>query len=227
MKVIKWPAFKEHRLKLMIVCVCIIGAVVWFLPVRRVIFYGDFRWVDRGMLQSELAPVLDVGIVRLSLKQVRLALLNVDGVAEARVWRHWPGDLKIQLQARQPLMRWGDQGVVDASGVLFYVRPSLAEFSTLPELIVPIQSIDQGVKIFHLLQAELQAYPKFRLMLVRYVPWKGWQVELSHHVFLVLGDQHISARFRRWLSVSSQILKDKKHRLMVDLRYRNGFSIQP
>lgn len=223
----QWSFFKAYRFKLMILCLSIIAAVGWFLPVRHVMLYGDFRWVDRGMLQSELAPVLDVGVLRLSLDQVRFALMNVDGIAEARVWRHWPGDLSIHVRARQPVMRWGDQGVVDASGVLFYVHPSLKEFSALPELTVPIQSIDQGVKIFHLLQTELQAYPKFRLMVVRYVPWKGWQVELSHHVFLVLGDQDMGARFRRWLKVSSQVLKDKKHRFVVDLRYKNGFSIQP
>ena len=65
------------------------------------------------------------GFFGIRLNLMRDELLQVPWVIGAQVQRKWPNTVLLHVQERQPLALWGDNGVIDTTGKLFF--PPLPE----------------------------------------------------------------------------------------------------
>lgn len=85
---------------------------------------------------------IGMGLMKIDLRQVQLDIEKMPYVAEARVSRHLPNKLIIQVKERIPMARWTFPGTpthireafaIDRDGVL--IRPRSNEPLNLPEII--------------------------------------------------------------------------------------------
>ncbi|GEM_PF-5078132 len=204
----------------------IFTAVLLYPSIQRVSVKGDLARLDQALVERKLSSELNRPMILVSLSKIRTALKSIDGVSDAQVLRRWPGDVHIHVVFRQPVLRWNEPGFIDRSGALFYWPKAGADHQSLPQLKTSLDLIQPGLSYFNRLQHDLNPVLKRRIQSLAYIPWIGWQVDLGRNCLIILGEQDIMRRWKRFMNVAPQVISVGKRCHRVDLRYLNGFSVK-
>lgn len=106
-------------------------------------------------IQRALAESLEQPVSAVDLRRLRDQVLTLPWVAEARVERLWPSGLHVVVREREPLARWGSDGLLDRDGTIFVPRPS--EIPTeLPQLDGPRDQANEVLQRYHGLHESLR-----------------------------------------------------------------------
>ncbi len=88
-------------------------------PLNVVEVKGDFRYLDKGQLQTVIAPHAGGGFFTVDIAAVCAAAEQLPWVYKARVQRVWPDILRLQIEEQQPIARWGEKGFLNGAGESF------------------------------------------------------------------------------------------------------------
>lgn len=195
-------------------------------PIRQVQINGDLRHLDQRELETIVRSHLDAGFFLLDLQQLRDELESLPWVQEASVKRHWPDRLQILITEQVPVLRWGENALLNPFGEVF--RPvSVSLFNQLPMLDGPVGSERMMLDRFDTLLEQLA--PQGQGLRSLHLDGKhSWSLVIKGGLKVVLGRRDLSQRSERLVA-----LLDRRGDVgalgdgVLDLRYSNGFTIAP
>lgn len=198
-----------------------------FIPIDVVSLAEKIQYADPGHIKSAVEKEVKRGFFGVRLGYMRDNLLQVPWVTEAQVQRKWPNTVLLHVQERQPLALWGDNGVIDTTGKLFFPPgldknklPALPEFKGDQARLLDM--VDVYLKVLAKIKPVGLAVNKLVIM-----PDNGWQAMLDNGVTIILGQNELEERLTRFVLAYG----DQKSGLrdanihVVDLRYTNGLAI--
>ena len=194
-------------------------------PLNVVEVKGDFRYLDKGQLQTVIAPHAGGGFFTVDIAAVCAAAEQLPWVYKARVQRVWPDILRLQIEEQQPIARWGEQGFLNSFGESFIPGKTLVAVE-LPGLSGPAGQEARVLEQYrvasgllaplgiHINQLELDGRRALHLQLD-----SGVQLELGRV-------QQAWQRLQRFTRAYPAVFDGRMDGLQwVDLRYSNGFSV--
>lgn len=195
------------------------------LPIKHVRIVGDFTRLSPVDLKSRVTDKVYGGFFNLNVDALRLALLEEPWVNRVTVKRVWPDALKVTVIEQIPVVRWREQGLLNADGE--YFEP---DFNTLPQTL-PLLSGPNGTESillerFRAMQQQVNSigYDISTLVLN---DRRAWTFTLSNGPKIVLGKRDVERRFNRFLLLLPTALSGRIDQAdAIDMRYTNGFSIR-
>lgn len=161
------------------------------------------------------------------LEQVRDSLEKLPWVREARVERRWPDTLVVSIVEHEPLARWNDTALINASGEVFVA----AVDARLPRLSGPDDSSTEVFAAFRRHQAAL-APLGMTISELGLSERRAWRVRLDNGLQLALGREQTEARLARFVALYPRLFAAGPDApaaalpLAIDLRYPDGMAVR-
>lgn len=194
-------------------------------PVAKIQIEGATRHLDKQSIAHGLVAAIDAPLLDLDLARLRTQLISDPWVHDASISRQWPPALKVNLVEEVPVARWGDKGLLNHQGDIFW--PELKpEYRHLPMLSGPAHETVRIMEEFHDLN-RLFAGSGLRLAGLSLEARGAWTLELDNGVRVVVGREHLMARLRRFLTVYQLELAPRADQIeQIDIRYTNGIAVR-
>jgi cell division protein FtsQ len=201
--------------------------VFWALnqPIRTVEVTGRFQHTSPGEIEQLVArEVRSQGLLTVDLAAVSRALHTLPWVDAVSVERDWPHGLSVLVVEQVAAARWGYDGLVNASGVLF--ATGIDSFPTgLARLSGPEGSEAEVMQRYLAMQRRLTA-AGLAIRALRLDPRGAWQLDLSNGITVRLGRSQVDERFEKFMGAALGIVEHRAADISyVDMRYTNGFAI--
>jgi cell division protein FtsQ len=193
-------------------------------PLKVVEVKGDFRYLDKGQLQTAIAPYAEGGFFTVDVAAVCSAAEQLPWVYKARVQRVWPDILRLQIEEQQPIARWGEQGFLNSSGESFVPGETLVAVQ-LPGLSGPPGQEARVLQQYRV-ASDLLAPLGLRIDQLELDGRRALHLQLDSGVQLELGRVKSWQRLQRFARAYPTVFDGRMDGLQrVDLRYSNGFSV--
>ena len=193
-------------------------------PLDVVEVKGEFRYLDKAILQAAVAPHAAGGFFTVDVDSVRAAAEALPGVARAKVRRVWPATLRVHIAEQQPVAGWNGDGYLNAAGEAFFPRAGQT-LSGLPQLAGPAGQAARVLTRYRKASKLLQPLD----MAVTHIAMdrrRAWSLRLDNGVMLKLGRARPWHRLQRFVQAYPGTFADRLADLKsVDMRYSNGFSV--
>ena len=193
-------------------------------PVAEVRVDGATRHLDKVALAQTLAAGLDRPLLQLDLQRLRDQLVQEPWVYSASIRRQWPPALAVHLEEEVPVARWGDKGLLNHQGDIFW--PELKpEYAALPKLIGPAHETVRIMQQFHDLN-RMFSTAGLRLTGLVLESRGAWTLELDNGIRVVAGREQLVPRLKRFIRIyRERLVKQAAQIEQVDIRYTNGVAV--
>ncbi len=198
-------------------------------PVSRISFVGEFRHVEKSVLQEKVAPYIGTNFFALDLEKLESGLRDINWVSYVSVSRRWPDTLMVNVKEQRLVASWNDNAWVTSDAMIVEL-PEL-KMPGLPQWYGP-----EGTQI--LVQLRYQQFSSLlsdagmQLRKLEYSQRGAWQISATNflreeRVNIRLGRRGMQGRLYRFTRAYAQTLNKLEQRLLsVDLRYPNGFAVK-
>ncbi|CAH9019314.1 cell division protein FtsQ/DivIB [Candidatus Nitrosacidococcus sp. I8] len=207
----------------------IILGTKWFLdpkrlPLQEVNIEGEFKHLNKQDINDAIASDVAKGFFGIDLKSVQAATKKLPWIAQIKVRRVWPDQLKIQVKEQIPLARWGERSLVSIDGIRF--SPPLESFpQNLPKIIGNTGSEQRVASQFKAIQQQLQGLG-LRIVEFSIGDRQDCYIIFNNGIELVLGRAYNQQRLVKFYQIYLQLLQQHQEDIQkVDMRYANGFSV--
>ncbi|WP_319379861.1 cell division protein FtsQ/DivIB [Thiomicrorhabdus sp.] len=196
----------------------------FFKPIQSFKVLTPLHHVRSEEIKTAMQPYLGRSFWQVPLDEIQGDLARLDWVDKVTVTRSWPDQLYIRLQEQFPVARWGNEGLVNREGVVFYPN-DISEFTNLIRLE---GDLSRSSEILLMLTKIQPLMKKADLAIASLILRDDgvWDIAMQNGVQVVLSDEnwqeHLQ-RFLRALPVLSDDLRNSARR--YDLRYSNGFVV--
>lgn len=192
-------------------------------PVKSVQIEGEFKFLDKARLKAQVLPAAAGGFFTADLLAIRQRLVGMAWVENVSVRRQWPDRLLVQVVEKQPVVYWGEKGVISSKGALFEPQNRLS--IELPHLSGP-----QGQHQVMLAElARMQAWlleTGFYIRQIEQNARRSWTLRMTTGLELRLGRMQLHERLHRFVSIYKTHFKNEKREIKhIDMRYTNGFAV--
>jgi cell division protein FtsQ len=194
------------------------------LPIKHVRIDGALTNLDRRELEHAVADVVHGGFFTIDLKKVWSTARGLPWVGEVQVRRVWPDGLRLRVQERVAVARWGEDGLLTADGEIF--RPSAptipqglprlsGDDDLAPEVLQTYRDVSQQLAPLGLALRELRRDPR-----------GGWRLTLADGPVVAIGPDRLERSLRRFVRLYPELKARGPGRLLrVDLRYPHGLAV--
>lgn len=194
-------------------------------PVSVVQVEGKVRHLDRAKLAQDVAGNIEHSLLELDIKTVQALVGENPWVRVAGIKRDWPSTLIISVEEEVPVARWGERGLLNHQGDIFW--PELkAEYRSLPRLSGPAPDTERVMSQFHDLN---QMFRTIGLSVVSLdLEARGaWQLELDNNIKVVVGREAVNERLGRFLDLYQLRLAPQADQIeQIDIRYTHGVAVK-
>jgi len=198
-------------------------------PVSRVTVNGEFRQVDKQLIERLVSPFLQDGFVALDMVAMRETLVAQPWIFDANIVRQWPSEITIEVVEQTVIARWGDKGYLNYRGELFLpdqTRTDRIDQTAMPLLDGPTGSSELVMSHYQQLNDALAPYGLV-LNELNLTNRGGWVGKLTSGVDIQLGSDDVMGKLQRFLSVYRGALEARFADMKsADLRYNNGFAVE-
>jgi len=193
--------------------------------IKQVNVSGNVDTVDKVALQTVIRNYSEGGFLRLQMDQLELALEKLTWIQQASVQRYWPDTLSVKLIPHVPIARWGDAGLMNAHGDLFFPN-DIESFQSLPMLFGEAVRAKELARTFEDSMQQLKSIG-LKLRGLFEDERQSKHFVLSDGLVISIGDGNVAKKMNRFITayeqyLSSNITEVKK----IDLRYPNGLAIE-
>lgn len=201
--------------------------VFWALnqPIRTVEVTGRFQHVSPADIEQVVArEVRGEGLLTVHLGAVSRAIHTLPWVDAVSVERDWPHGLSVLVIEQVASARWGKDGLVNESGVLF--ATDVTRFpSGLARLSGPEGSEAEVTQRYLAMERRLSE-AGLAITAMRLDARGAWQLDLANGITVRLGRSQVDERFEKFMGAALGIIEHRAADISyVDMRYTNGFAI--
>lgn len=195
------------------------------LPFKYVKIFTPAKYTQPLQLREIVKQNIEGGFFSLRKNKLHNSLLAQPWVSQIELRREWPNALTIVIYEQQPVAQWGDNGVINQDGNIFFPDPKTIP-KELPILSGPETKKNLMLKEFRVLNG-MVAPIGIRIVQMKLSDRLAWRVKLSDGIDVVIGQYALEQRFDRFVKLFSKIIGDRGDKVVqVDLRYPNGLAIQ-
>ncbi len=198
---------------------------IWLMSLKgvTVTVTNQTRWLDKVQLKQNILQRMDNRWLTLSIQDIKYAAERIDWVDKVEVKRVWPSRLELKINEQKPLACW--------NGMALTNREKLIAMKKCPGQWVKVDAQKQFIARFVALQDKLQQLAQQFNLLVRQVNINDrgtWVLTTNKKLQLIARDRDIQQSLQLWLDVLKQKpFPDLEQIKKIDLRYPNGFAVQP
>lgn len=195
-------------------------------PITEVQIHGEVRHLDRQHFGETLAQELTQSrLLGLDVNSLRERVEEEPWIRRASVELKWPGAVNLHIQEEVPVARWGDKGLLNQQGDIFW--PELkAEYRGLPQLSGPARDTAKVMARFHELN-QLLRQAGLNIEALQLEARGAWTLILDNGIRVIVGRQAEEGRLARFLKVYQAQLADRAADIeQVDIRYSNGIAVR-
>ena len=179
--------------------------------------------IETGQLQKVVREQIRGNFFTVDLERTRQAFEQLPWVRKVSVRRKFPWQLEIELEEHVALARWNGAALVNTQGEVF---EALAD-EVLPEFFGEQENAALMARMYGELGGELAPLRRGIAQLTL-SPRLAWQLRLDDGMEIALGREAMRERLARFVSVYPySVAVRMAHARRIDLRYRNGFAVQP
>lgn len=200
-------------------------AVAAWPAIDNVNVSGSIEAVDREALMTIIRSHSAGGFLRLKMDELESALEKLTWVHQASVQRYWPDTLSVNVLQHSPIARWGDTGLMNAYGDLFFPN-DIDSYQTLPMLHGEevrakelAQTFENSMQQLKLLGLQLRGLFEDER--------QSKHLVLSDGLVISIGDGDVNDKIERFATAYKQYLSENLNEVKkVDLRYTNGLAVE-
>ncbi|MEQ1638104.1 MAG: cell division protein FtsQ/DivIB [Methylococcales bacterium] len=220
---------------ILLVTLLIVGAVASFwsdtkrmitdlVPIRYVRIEGVFQYISKDALKKTLLPYVSTDFFSVDVQEIDKAAMQQPWIKGVSVKRVWPDAIDVKVTEQIPVVRWGENSLLNQNGVLF-TPDNTAEFSHLSLIQGPKGYEARLLEIMKGLEVDL-ADRALHLAEFKVNERRAWDILLQNGIEIKLGRNGQLKNFQRFLKTLDLLGQDKIAAIAkVDLRYPNGFAI--
>lgn len=214
------------------------GVLVWgvillldpiSMPIKSVRLVGQWgeqlQHIKAEEVQNAVLKNMRRSFFLVNVAAVQQTVALMPWVAQADVRRVWPDTLQIMVKERVAAARWGEQGLISETGVVFY--PEMASIPVeLAQLRGPPGSEQRVLDYYRQFQAALKPLT-WNIREVEMNARGNWLVYLTGGLKLVLSDVNTISRLQHFVQAMEEMGGNPQEKMRrVDLRYHNGFAVE-
>jgi cell division protein FtsQ len=216
--------------------VCIFGVGAWIFlknferhtvlfPIRQVRVEGVYWLVPQPSLEKMITPYLHPGYFFVNLFSLRHALQKLNPWIESvAISRQWPDKIVVVLQQKVALATFNQNQLITTAGEIF--SPPIDSFPPdLPKLFGPREQAQEILKNYQIFTSMADSV---NLVVLRVTLLKQgyWHVELNNKIVVMLGENDILDKFKRFCTVYQQVfVPQHREPSYVDMRYSHGMAV--
>lgn len=194
-------------------------------PLSTVVVDGATRHINKTRVAERVASDIDARLLELDLNAIQDRLVQEPWINEAVVRRTWPPSLKVSLIEEVPVARWGNRGLLNHQGDIFWPDRTTA-YQNLPVLVGPSHDTVRIMQQFRDLNA-LFLRSGIRLAGLELESRGAWTLTLDNGIRVVAGRDDLMPRLRRFIQVyEAQLASQLDLIRSVDIRYTNGVAVK-
>jgi len=193
--------------------------------IENVNISGSIKAVDHEALKAIIRSHSAGGFLRLKMEELETALEKLTWVQQASVQRFWPDTLSINVLQHKPIARWGDTGLMNAYGDLFFPN-DVKPFQTLPMLYGEEIRAKELAQTFENSMQQLKPLG-LQLRGLFEDERQSKHLVLEDGLVISIGDGDVSEKIDRFITAYKQYLAENLNEVKkVDLRYTNGLAVE-
>ncbi len=201
-------------------------ASVYVWPqIKYVKVNGNVNTKNHQDLKNIISKRISGGFFRVPMDQLEQELAEIPWVYRATVQRFWPSTLTVKIYEEVPIARWGDTGLMNAYGELFF-PDSTESYSSLPMLYGEKIRAKELAGVFE--DSMIQLKPLgLQLRGLFENERQSKHLVLSNGLVLAIGDGDVAKKMKRFLAAYEQYLAPHLVEVKkIDLRYTNGLAVE-
>ena len=193
--------------------------------IKSVKITGKLDTASRPKFESIIQRHIAGGFFRVQMSKLEQDLSALPWVYQATVQRLWPSTLKVKVVEQSPIARWGDSGLMNTYGEIFYPR-STESYMSLPMLYGEDGRAKYLAAIFEISLKQLQPLG-LTLRGLFENERQSKHLVLSNGLVLAIGDGDVSEKISRFITAYEQYLSPYLSEVeKLDLRYTNGLAVE-
>ena len=194
-------------------------------PVEAVVIEGQAQHLDRQQLARTIAAGLESTLLQVDLPEVQQLVKEHPWVRVAAVKIDWPGTLIVSIEEEVPVARWGERGLLNHQGDIFW--PELKEqYRSLPRLSGPSPDTNRVMSQFHDFNQMLRPVG-LHVVSLDLEARGAWSMTLDNQIKVVVGREAVNERLQRFLDLYQLRLSEQADEIeQIDIRYTHGVAVK-
>jgi Cell division septal protein len=219
---------KTLSLALGLVLVALIAVWVAFSPARvitEVQLNGDLERLKPTDIEQMVSPYVGQSFWRIDLERLHADILHLDWVYKVKVKRRWPNKLILEITEQKPVVRWGDDGLLNQEGDIFYPY----NIEPFQRMVVLDGEAIQSRALLQKLTAFQNAFSTLGWTIDAMTAQADgvWRIHFLSGVTVLLDNEDWQGKLDRFIRAYPKTNPDlRKFAHVFDLRYSNGFVIK-
>lgn len=186
---------------------------------------GTRSSAEQQALEQSIRPFITQNYFTVDLETIRDQTLQLPWVGSVVVSRTWPDAVKVRVIPRHAVARWGTSRLLSDSGVVFKeVVPQ--SYQSLPILHGPVNQAQLMMRRYNEINQLFRPY-NLHLKELYLTERMTWFVQFDNGLRLIVDQDQTMSKLQHLSQLASADLKQVWPQIAtIDLRYRNGLSIQ-
>lgn len=195
-------------------------------PLQKITIVGKVELTQDSDIKAALADINQDSFFEIDVGMVANQVKSIPWVEDVAVKRKWPAELELTVVERQPVIRWGDNEVMDGDGNRF-VKAAHLPYTKLPK----IEGIDGAeFEVFDAYQALSDRFEQLNdIGFDKFIQNEhlSFELYLKNGVVVKFGRDDYQDRLERFVKAyQAGRIPDLNKIKVVDFRYNKGFAVQ-
>ena len=193
--------------------------------IKQVNVNGYMQNLNQNEIKNIIRMHIRGGFFRVSMSKLEQEIINLPWVYHASAQRFWPSTISIKIYEQKPIARWGESGLMNAYGDLFFPE-SIGSYTSLVMLYGEESRAKELASVFENSLIQLKPYG-LQLHGLFEDERQSKHLVLSNGMVIAIGDGDANKKIARFTAAYEQYLSphitDVKK---IDLRYTNGLAVE-
>ncbi len=186
---------------------------------------GTDSAIENQLLMQQLAPAVTANYFTADLEKIRDQALQVSWVDRVVVSRAWPDGIKVRVMPRHAIARWGTGRLLSDDGDVF-AEAVVKNHPGLPMLHGPLSQSKVMMRRYNEIN-QLFVPSGLRLKELYLTERMTWFMQFDTGLRIIVDQDQTMSKLQRLSQLAQTDLKAVWPNIVaIDLRYRNGLSIQ-
>ncbi len=200
-------------------------AIAAWPVIENVKVTGVLEAVDHEALKDIIRTHSAGGFLRVQMDQLEKELEKLTWVHQVSVQRYWPDTLSVNVLQHSPIARWGDVGLMNSYGDLFFPN-DIKPYQALPMLYGEEIRAKDLARTFEISTQQLKPLG-LQLRGLFEDERQSKHLVLAEGLVISIGDGDVTEKITRFITAYEQYLAENLNEVKkVDLRYTNGLAVE-